>query len=405
MKIVKHLVKSWLFFCIFSGAAYAQDYYVCNDGSDDNPGTSPAAPWATFDYAISKFSELNAGDSLLFCRNGMFSLSKQRVFNQNCTASLPCTIADYEAPGTSPQSNAPLIQSIVGKGGVRFEDGGNADHDEGYVLKNLSFKGNGIGYGIFLYNDVDWLTIDNVTIDGYEMGVYSAGSNQTNLGANQVNENIVLKNSTIKNNSVQGWLGGCDNCLIDNNNFINNGFGKAVYNHNMYISGNNNSDITVSNNTLYKSTAIRGKCKGASLVVHGVVTNLTIKGNHVYEDIGGSYSNCWGITVDPGYASEESFTNVLIANNVVSNVGSVGIGCASCTQLQIIDNLIIHAQDYPFAGIVVPDKVEDTVKSDGIFVSGNYIDLKDPNNKGKTGISIIETSNNTIGLNNVLNSN
>ncbi len=56
--------------------------------------------------------------------------------------------------------------------------------------KILSLKGNGAGWGIFLFNDVDFVTVDGVTIDGFAIGIYSAGANAANPGANRVNENI-----------------------------------------------------------------------------------------------------------------------------------------------------------------------------------------------------------------------
>jgi hypothetical protein len=390
--------------CIISGPLYAQDFYVCNSGSDSNPGMSPSKPLATFDFAMTKFNTLKAGDSVLLCRNGTFTSANPRLFNQNCKPELPCTIADYTAPNSPANTTPPLIKSSNGTGVIKFEDGGPADHDGGYQIKNLYLKGAGKGYGIFLFNDIDSLTVENVVIDGFEIGMYSAGANGPSAGANQVNENITLRNSTITNNSGQGWLGGCNNCLIDNNKFINNGYAKAIYNHNLYISGSNNFGITVSNNTLYKSAFVAGKCSGVSLVVHGVLTGLTIKSNKVYEDLNAANATCWGISVDPGYATEESFTNVLIANNTITNVGNVGIGCASCTDVQIKSNNINHAQDFSFTGIVVPVRAEDSVKSDRIKISGNFIDLTDTNKRGKVAIKVPATGSVNIGTNKILSS-
>jgi hypothetical protein len=375
---------------LFSGSLYAQNYYVCNQGSNLNPGTSPSQPWATFDFAMSKFGSLTAGDAISFCRNGTFTSSYPRLFNQKCTRTQPCTLNDYIAPNTIPSSagvyNLPIIKSIGVNGVLNFQDGGNADHDEGYVVKNLSLKGNGSGSGIFLYNDVDYLTVDGVILDGFSFGMYAAGANTPNAGANWSSDNIVLKNSTITNNKTQGWLGSCNNCLIDNNKFVNNGFAKMIYNHNIYIAGVNNFGIVISNNTLYRAAFVTGKCSGVSLVVHGVVRDLTITGNVVYEDLGAARPTCWGISVDPGYASEESFTNVLISNNTVTNVSDVGIGCASCNKLRIIDNKITHAQDYSFTAIKVPVRAEDTVKSDNITITGNSINLLNIGNWSKIGI-------------------
>ncbi len=401
-KNIFNVKKILLLLCLFSSSSYAQDYYVCNNGSDSNSGSSPYEPWATFDYAMSKFGKLNAGESILFCRGGTFTSSYPRLFNQNCTQDAPCTIADYIPPNIAPtDAKRPVITNSIDRGALNFQDGGSADHDEGYVVKNLSLKGNGTGNGIFLFNDVDFVTIDGVIIDGFDIGVHSAGANAPNPGANQVNENIILKNSIITNNKGQGWLGGCNNCIIDNNKFINNGFARKILNHNIYIGGNDNYGITVSNNTLYKAAIVDGKCYGVSLVVHGVVQDLTIRNNTVYEDIGSAHETCWGISVDPGYAKEESFSNVLITDNKVTNVGNVGIGCASCTDLRILNNTITHSQDFGSTAIRVPVRTEDSVKSDRIEITGNYIDLLDTNNRGKQGIVVPDTGDINIGINEV----
>ncbi len=402
-KNIFNVKRILLLFCLFSSSSYAQDYYVCNNGSDGNSGTSPYEPWATFDYAMSKFGKLNAGESILFCRGGTFTSSYPGLFNQNCTQDVPCTIADYIPPNIAPtDAKLPIIKSSGTNGVLNFQDGGPADHDEGYVVRNLSLKGNGTGNGVFLYNDVDFVTIDGLIINGFDIGMYSAGANAPNMGANQINENIVLKNSVITNNKGQGWLGGCKDCVIDHNKFINNGFAKKKFNHNIYIAGDYNIGITVSNNTLYKSAIVDGKCYGVSLVVHGVIKDLTIKNNTIYEDIGAAHQSCWGIAVDPGYDhKEESFSNVVIADNKIINVGNLGIGCASCTDLQILNNTITHSQDFGFVGIKVPDRPEDTVKSDRIEITGNYIDLLDANNRGKQGIVIPDTGNINIEANEV----
>jgi hypothetical protein len=388
---------------LFAGPVQAQNFYVCNNGANTNTGLSPFEPWATFDFAMSRFSALNAGDAILFCRNGTFTSSYPRLFNQHCAADAPCTIADYIPPNIpATTAKLPVIASSGANGVLNFQDGGNADHDEGYVIKNLLLKGNGTGFGIFLFNDVDFVSINGVIIDGFSVGIHSAGANAANPGANQVNENIELRNSTITNNSGQGWSGGCNDCVIDNNKFTNNGFARKIFNHNIYISAQNNSGITISNNALTKSAFVAGKCAGVSLVVHGVIRDLTIKDNTVFEAIGAAEQTCWGISVDPGYATEESFSNVMITGNRVTNVGNVGIGCASCTDLQILDNTITHSQDFGFTGIRVPVRAEDAVKSDRILITGNFIDLRDPNKRGKQGIVVTSTGDVNVGSNEVI---
>jgi hypothetical protein len=394
-----------LLLCLFSSPGLAQNYYVCNNGSDSSFGSSPYEPLKTFDYAMTKFGRLNAGDAILFCRGGTFTSSYPRLFNQYCTPDAPCTLADYIPPNISPMddhpsiSDLPVITSSGANGVLNFQDGGPADHDEGYVVRNLSLKGNGSGNGIFLFNDVDYVTVEGVTIDGFSQGIYSAGANAPNPGADQVNEHIVLRNSTIINNAGGGWLGGCNDCVIDNNQFINNGFARKLNNHNIKFVGHNYYGITISNNFLNKSTLVGGKCAGTSLAVHGVIQDLTIENNTIYEDIDAAEQSCWGIGVYPWSTVDESFNNLMIAGNRVTNVGNVGIGCASCTDLRILNNTITHSQDFGFVGIKVPVRTEDTVKSDRIIITDNYIELLNTNKKSKQGIVVPAAGDVNIGSN------
>jgi hypothetical protein len=382
---MRKLIAVLFLSCLFSSASYAQNYYVCNNGTDSTTltaegiqqGTTPELPWATYDYAIAKFRTIAAGDSVLFCRGGSFTSSHLGISNMNCTAASPCTLGDY-GEGQLPIINGSSL------GAINFQDGGNADHDEGYVVKNLNIKGTGgAGYGFFIYNDVDYLTIDGVTIDGFNVGIYSAKGNVPNAGADQKNDFLTIKNSTIINNPGQGWLGGGENFVIENNKFINNGFGEKIRNHNIYVTQGSGR---IEGNELYQSALIAGKCEGVSLVVHGVVDGMVIKNNWVHEDIGGAAPTCWGISVDPAYASEEYFNNVVISGNRIENVGNRSIGCASCTHTWIIDNIIVHAQDFGATAISAPVRPEDSVKSSKVLIGGNDITLIDPNHRGKNSV-------------------
>lgn len=371
------LRKSLFFLVGFISSAIAQGatYYVCNHGSNNNSGTSPHSPWQTFDYAMTRFNSVNAGDSILFCRGGIFRSSFPRIANFKCRRDNRCTVGDYSIDG---KRALPRINGSAG-GVFNFQDGGNADHDEGYIVKNLSLRGIGTGVGVFAFNDVDFLTIDNLVIDGFSIGVFMAGANPLNPGADPTSDNIILKGSRIMNNSGQGWLGSGSNLLITRNKFTNNGFGNAVFNHNVYIGGHSaNSNITVSNNILYKSAVINGHCSGVSLVVHGVQNGLNILNNLVYEDRGTAGQGCWGIAVDPGYAMEESFKNVVIANNTVSEMGNLSIGCASCVNVKIYANQITNSQAYGSTGIVTPDRAEDSLKSANVYIWDNIFNLMGP---------------------------
>ncbi len=370
---------------VFTTSVSAKNYYVCDTGDDRNNG-SQSSPFRSYAKAMDTFNKMFAGDSVLFCRGGKFTVSKNSyLFNKRCSRSSVCTLADY---GNSTLRAPFIVINKQGVNGLSFSDGGNANQDGGYFVKNLTLKSDaGKGSGIFLFNDIDDLTIDNLHIEGFNVGLQAAGHNALDRGANNFNERIVLKNSTIINNSLQGWLGGCSDCRIENNHFEGNGSTKT-FDHNIYIASQNGNavpdkGITIKGNTLYKSAVVDGKCYGVSLVVHGLIDDLTIEGNTIKEDAGTVNDRCWGISVDPGYGSiDEAFHNVVIKNNTLINMGNVAIGCASCDGVIIQDNFIIDEGGILTHGISVPVRKEDTVKSKNVTISGNTTILSNANGSG-----------------------
>lgn len=361
----------------FSTVSQAQNYYVCDSGDDANDGKSEAKPFKTHTKAISTFNKMFAGGSVLYCRGGKFySDTFSRIANSKCGTSKVCTFADY---GSQELPN-PIIYG-VGETPFNFQNGGDSKPDGGYIIKNLDLIAlEKTGTGIMLYNDVDDIVMDNLHIEGFNVGVYSAGANKPSSG-NQANDRVVLKNSTIINNKKQGWLGGCNDCLIENNHFENNG-NLAVFDHNIYLDSPikkqtfYNQGITVRGNTLTKSNMVDGKCSGVSLVAHGILKDLVIENNLIKEEAGKVTEHCWGIGIDPGNSLDESFIGVRITNNKLINVGNTGIGCASCVNVLISNNTIIDEGDVLRSGIAVPNKKsEDSIKSDNVVIENNKIIL------------------------------
>ena len=371
-----------LFF--ISSLTHAKNYYVCDStGDDNNDGLSELSAFKSYPKAISTFNKMFAGDSVLFCRGGVFPVTVDaRIYNSKCGATQPCTLGSY-----GDESLPKPVLSATDQNGLYFTEGGNADPDGGYTVRDLSIvseqytKKNGLVF----YNDVDDVTLDGLHIEGFRIGVYSAGANTPSAGANGSNDRFVLKNSVIINNSSQGFHGGCQDCVIENNTFENNGFGQKILDHNIYLAWSKSiaKGVTIKNNTLYKSTRIGGKCQGVSLVVHGKFEDLVIENNTVKEDVGKVTGYCWGISVDPGYSKkEEAFYNVIIRNNTLINVGNVAIGCASCEGVNIENNTIIDEGNVLKYGIHVPAKPEDSVKSKDVLIKNNRIVYGNPDGYG-----------------------
>lgn len=391
-----------LFFFLFSAASQAQNFYVCDaNGNDEFDGRSEAKPFKTYDKAIWSFNKLDAGGSLLFCRGGKFEANiSTRLVNSKCSAIERCTIGDY--------GNDALDKPVISANGVNainFENGGGSKEDGGYIVKNLTLiAATKSGAGVQLYNDVDDVLITDVHIEGFNIGVYSASTNNTAEGAvsNQINDRLVVKNSTIINNKKIGFLGGCNDCLIENNHFENNGNHPSL-DHNIYLAQKKfpAKGITIRNNTLYKSAIVDGKCQGVSLVGHGLLEDVLIEHNIIKEDAGKVNGLCWGISIDPGYPTmDESFKNIIIRNNKIINIGGNAIGCASCDGAIIEGNEIIDDAKMMTAGIRVPVREENSTKSKNVVIRNNKVIASHENAVGVWigGINASIVANNEITL-------
>ena len=97
---------------------------------------------------------------------------------------------------------------------------------------------------------------------------------------------------------------------------------------------------------------------------------------------------------------DESFVGLKIHKNTLLNVGNVGIGCSSCKDAVISDNIIIDEGDVLRTGIAIPAKPEDSLKSQNITISGNKIAL---NSDRATGIQLkgeypVKVLNNEVSI-------
>ncbi|MFV1983692.1 MAG: hypothetical protein ACC657_09160 [Thiohalomonadales bacterium] len=384
------LILAPLLFVFTTSNANATDYFYCDcqvgasnhcvAGKNTNRGTSKASPRKTFSNASSTFNRFNAGDSIQFCRGGSFTANaKYRWVNNKCTTAKNCTVTAYNLPG---QKNhklpRPIIIQKANKSLFALDDGGNADREEGYTFSDLDLRCSGClksgsGYGFFLFNDVDFVTIKNISIDNFRIGVYLAASNKTNRGSNGQLDNITLDNLKIVNSKRQGILGGANKLRLINSYFENNGSG-TIYDHNIYISRGNR--IVISGNDVYRSSLdTRGKCVGNPIVVHGTINNLLIENNTVRKDIGKAKSSCWGIAVDPGYKKSESFKNIVIKGNKILNVGNISIGVTSCNNCIIENNYISQEQPFKSTAISAPSRLRGSndLALNKVIIRGNSI--------------------------------
>jgi hypothetical protein len=380
----------------------------CVAGDDASAGTA-AAPWRSYEKARTAFAALAAGDAILFCRGGAWQIAAgTRWVNGACLAAAPCRVGAYAPPWGTGDEGRPILERVDATHGFALEDGGDAEHEEGYVIEGLDLRGGGSGNGFFLYNDIDDVVLRDLSITGFDIGVHLAGSNPCNPSdpaCDGRNERITLTDSYVADNESQGWLGASSGSKILDNVFERNGT-TAVFDHNIYVSGSSGGQtqgIEVRGNHLYQSDLDdAGVCRAVSLVVHGEHDDLTIEGNTVVEDVGLAGQGCWGIAVDNGYGSAEGFTDVVIRGNTVRNVGNLAIGVGACVRCTIENNVIIHQQAFGTTAIAAPDRPPDAgdLLPDDITVRNNSIFIDTAG--GATAIRVDDFGNDHVVVSNAI---
>ena len=307
---------------------------------------------------------------MAFCRGGTFQRSAGEWVNPRCRAANPCGITAY---GDASQPR-PIL---AGSGdGLSFANGGNADHQEGYVVTELDLRGGGSGTGLFFYNDIDDVVVCGLDISGFNAGINLQRGNTPNPGSDAENDRISLLSSRVVNNASQGWLGACNDCLLDGNYFENNGGASNPANrdHSIYLDSHRPiTGMVIRNNELYRTTGSLGQCQGAPFTAHGNFTDLLLEGNYVHEDVGTAAGGCWGIVPDTGYGGEaESFTRVTIRGNKVENVGNVSVGVNACDQCLIENNTVL--QSFSGTGISSPHRTAGAEDApDGVVTFRNNV--------------------------------
>jgi len=376
-------------------------FYICDTGSDANTGLSPESPWYSYSRVASEFRYFKAGDSVAFCRGGVIDVTRRHKFiNTECRADNPCVFKDYYAPNALGNEALPILRNVHDYELLYFTRREN-DTAEGIVVKNLELIGNGIGVGVFVYNGVSNITLHNLKISNFRVGVDISRTLEHD------SHDVSLTGSTITNSLHQGWLGGCGNCTIDGNYFENNGHKGNKFFHNIYFSGHYADNVKITNNVLYHSAMLDGKCTGVSLVVHGTISNLLIENNTILEDRNGAEGGCFAIGIGPAYSDvDEWFKGVVIRENTIVNTGAAGIACGSCEDVLVENNVITHSHQTYHAGIMIPQGKEDTVKSNKVTIRGNQINMRgEPSRYLKTGINLKSMSeliveDNSIQFNN-----
>ncbi len=336
---------------------------ACVPGNDAWDGTAPVfvsgttGPKKTW-LGLTAAQRSTKGNSILWARGGVWlHTSSIGPYSAGSTKGDSLTFDAYTpAWCTGPcTTTKPLIKETrVGTYYLFSFNDSSHNRDGGYVIRNLHLYGgdldSGGQAGVFVYDNVDYLVMENLEIEGFSNGVYAANSPHARSGAFiYENKGIILRNSYLHHNRASSWLGGGSDVLIENNTLDNNG-AVAIFDHDLYL-----SSITrgvVRNNVITNSVlAGTSKCGGSVIVMHGISEDMLIADNTIIQP--GGIPQCYGIEVDQGYldgsgaggADHEAFYRIRITGNKIVNVGYVGIALRSCLNCIVENNSIAWTDD------------------------------------------------------------
>jgi hypothetical protein len=303
----------------------------CVAGNDANAGTSPSAPKRTGFYG--RFTTMAAGDTVALCRGGSFSGTANNTRNSNCRASSTCDMRDY----TDPRFTLPAGETrpiIRGNAVGYFPDDGS--HYEGFRFFNLQSANGDSGVGVFNGSaDTTDVDICNIYFHDGGLGIY---------WADPIVARWTLRQSYFER-MQGGILGGCTDCVVDNNFFANTSYiPNSNRDHPLYISGTPVQRMKITNNEIHGCPP--GVTSGTVLlVVHSNHTDLLIENNLVQCDNyltvdGGGY----GIALDNGAYTDSNrsqFLRTIVRRNRIVNTGDYAIALSQAPDSVIEDNVVI----------------------------------------------------------------
>ncbi|MCB8925764.1 MAG: hypothetical protein H6652_09085 [Ardenticatenaceae bacterium] len=143
-------------------------YYVANNGSDSNNGTSPSTPWQTI--AKVNAQALNPGDGVLFKRGDVWR--EMLVITSSGTTNAPITFAAYgsgKAPailGSTAVSSWVHVEGNVWRGTTAVADPSRGALHDGSVKGTDGWPGG--AYFVALDGSVQWGNQEKYLSSGYE---------------------------------------------------------------------------------------------------------------------------------------------------------------------------------------------------------------------------------------------
>ena len=324
-------------------------------GNDSTGAGTQALPYQTIGAAMTFLSGGNHRSAVL-CQGGSFpATSVLSMSNTTCTAGTICNeLREYPVGGTT---NAKPIIDSTSMGGISLIKTPQNSINGGWQLMNLRMNGPQVSgsEGFFFYSNTGSylhdVVIKNVDINGFQAGIDNGWPN---------NQNITITGNHFTNEMRWGILGASNSLNINYNSFINSG-SSITYDHAIYLGTNGTfsiSNVNVIGNYIsgYYSTGTGTQCVGEPLVAHAAVTNLVVSGNVIIEPTN-SNPQCYGMSFDNtgGPTNYAWYRNALFSDNIIINVGNIGMQISNCPYCVIENNVIISEGSVTVVGIVSPN--------------------------------------------------
>ena len=301
----------------------AGSYYVATNGSSDNDGLSPAAPW-NIEHA---FTNAGAGDHV-FIKAGDYGNVKLQP-GKSGNAGNPVRFIGYrQQPG-----------DISANGGSTFSYGDALDANKMPLIKGNRINNEGQGNGIFNFHQ--YIEISNIQITHYQQGVYSSGDhtlidnvivtevgdfnpahtyptrtsnpslNYKGTGINITGDHAVIKNSFVLNAGAEGFrFSECQFQQHSNNKVYSDSDVNPCDYYYLLSSGAYNNDLS----NIYVERVGELEHLG-----HGLVLKFDVKHNNIEN---ATVKNTW-LELSYSQVSNNHFTNCNVIGGGTKNEGAL----------------------------------------------------------------------------------
>ncbi|MEM7581378.1 MAG: right-handed parallel beta-helix repeat-containing protein [Cyanobacteria bacterium P01_A01_bin.80] len=394
-------------------------YYVSSNGDDSNPGTEQQ-PWKTINHAVSKFSAVKAGDTVLV-QPGVYT----ELITLNKSGNPESGHITLKANGNVTLRDPDPIVGNFREGVIQSANRGYWIID-GFRIENTSWA------GISLRNANNMIVQNNHTYETGASGIIVMPDQFFGGGENEVtSKDIKVLGNTIEranwrwtgsgdSNGTQEALSiwGVDGFEVANNT-VNQGTREGI---DAKVGSRNGS---IHNNTVTGVASISGTPQGynggPAIYVDGNRAdsfNIDIYNNLVYEN------NSEGIVIADEFPSIGDVKDIRVYNNVIYDNGILGVNAgagivvtSNVNDIEIINNTVVNnvqsimIDGTDFFGGYTPF---DILVRNNIFANPRFRNglIEDANNvildnnlftdestlfyEGGTGLTITETNNSQV---------